>query len=179
ERLKTVLHLQDGQIATHTATQPFTFLQANTALDIAVSGQTIGQMGHLRADIIQNAKIRSAHTVVFLAVDLDILLALPKIHHSYRPEWQFPSVERDMTVVLPEDTTAHAVLDLLSATDIRQEWEITGIYRGQPLDRDQKSITVHFTYNGLNRTLSDEEVAADQKQLAHLFRQKLSAHITE
>jgi phenylalanyl-tRNA synthetase beta subunit len=44
-------------------------------------------------------------------------------------------------------------------------WQFQQVYRGKPLAGDTKSITVRLTYQGLERTLTDQEVDTDLKQL--------------
>ena len=77
------------------------------------------------------------------------------------PLARYPSVERDIAVVIPDRLSAQDLMEYISgqSTDFLEEVRIFDIYRGKPVPKGSKSIGMRFTYRALDHTLSDREVS--------------------
>jgi len=71
---------------------------------------------------------------------------------------RFPSVRRDIAVVVAEDVAAGALLGAVrqAAGPLLQELVLFDVYRGEGLDLGKKSLALGLTLQDFSRTLKDE-----------------------
>lgn len=125
------------------------------------------------------------HPSLQAALDLPIPLVVAEINSDlFLTEWKnsiqfeeispFPTVWRDLNLVLNEGTLNGDALDVIRAQGgpwIRRV-ELLDVYRGKPLQEGQKALTYRIEYRAPDRTLTDEEVnKAREKLLEKLFQQ--------
>ncbi len=81
----------------------------------------------------------------------DVRAATPSRH---------PAAERDLAVVVSESMAAADVADALrsAAGPELVSVELFDIYRGAPLDADEKSLAWRLTFQADERTLTEEEI---------------------
>jgi phenylalanyl-tRNA synthetase beta chain len=157
------------------------FYEKGSVLQIAYQGKAIGELALMSQDIMRAYKIRSANTVVCAILNLDSVFSFEPHHTSYQESPQYPSIERDLTLIVASDVSAQDIITLVEKNKGEQvlQWQINDIYVGKPLEADKKSVTLHFVYNNPDRTLEDSEATEDQKRLAAILRHDLSATIND
>lgn len=177
--LLKVLGRENGQTVFTPQESDDLFLEQGSVLDIKQNGKNIGSLGLISRQTVQNFKIKSGKTILFVSLNLDTLLQLPITHISYREPRTFPSIERDITLIVPKSTPFSEVDAVLKdvKSPLLLSHQVMDIYAGKPLRNDQKSITIHFIYNHPDRTLEDPEVAADQNAIIDLLKTRLQAII--
>lgn len=98
------------------------------------------------------------------------ILLLPSIferktkHINYKPFNNFPSITRDLSVVVPEQLSGEEVRcavekcikKVLKKDLILENVSIVDIYRGKPLNDEEKSFTVRWSVASQKETLSEE-----------------------
>lgn len=157
------------------------WLETGKSLAILVDNQVAGNVGFVPQSMVEGFKIKRARNLIFLTINLEVILKISPKVTLYKEPFMFPSVERDITLIVEEEVSVALIEKTLCDAMSKhvQQMEITTIYRDRPLAPNQKSITVHFVYNALNGTLSDVEVNADQTNLIKICRTELSAIIKE
>ncbi len=84
---------------------------------------------------------------------------------------KFPSIRRDLAVIVDESVTAGAVQDTVreAAPPELQDAFVFDVYRGRGIDSGRKSLALGLILQGSSRTLTDDEVeAASARILSHL-----------
>jgi phenylalanyl-tRNA synthetase beta chain len=73
---------------------------------------------------------------------------------------RFPSVERDLAVIVPLETPAYAVEETIRrhGGPLLRDVDLFDIYRGQPLAETDKSLAYRLTLRDDDRTLTDAEL---------------------
>jgi phenylalanyl-tRNA synthetase beta chain len=129
----------------------------------------LGTLGQLQPGIARHYDLRDA---VFLAeLNLDLLLARRNSDKGFRPLPLFPSIRRDVAMLLPEQTTHDAVIAAAKKGNVPnlEKVELFDVFRGSNIPAGQKSVAYAFTYRSPERTLTDAEVnAAHERVVAHL-----------
>ncbi len=73
---------------------------------------------------------------------------------------KFPSVTRDLTLILDQDIETQQVLDAVEA--MRLEWmeciQLFAVFSGDPIPPGKRSLSFRITYRSSQRTLEDTEV---------------------
>lgn len=77
-----------------------------------------------------------------------------------RPYSKFPSVQRDLALLLPEDVQYKVLTDAVNSTKLNflQHLELFDVYRGKNIEAGKKSYAISMTFLNRERTLTDKEV---------------------
>ena len=139
----------------------------------------IGEMGQLLPALGKRYDLRDA---VFLAeLNLDLLLARRNTGKSFRPLPAFPSIRRDVAMLVPEAITHEAVLQAVKQAKPAnlESVELFDVFRGKNVPAGQKSLAYAFTYRSTERTLTDTEVNASHEKVVEQLKQKLQAIVRD
>jgi len=147
---------------------------------IALGGKLLlGEMGQVSPLLAKRHDLRDA---VFLAeLNLDQLLARRNPAKSFKPLPQFPSVRRDIAMLVPETTTHDAVLGAVRQAKAQnlEGVELFDVFRGTNVPAGQKSMAFAFTYRSAEKTLTDAEVNAAHEKIVEQFKRTLQATVRE
>ncbi|MBM3881456.1 MAG: phenylalanine--tRNA ligase subunit beta, partial [Verrucomicrobia bacterium] len=153
------------------------FLESAT---VSLGGRVpLGELGQLLPALAKRNDLRDA---VFLAeLDLDQLLARRLATKTFRPLPAFPSVRRDVAMIVPEATTHEAVQTVVrqAKPPHLESLMLFDVFRGSHIPAGQKSLAYAFTYRHAERTLTDTEVNTAHEQLVAQLRQQLAAVVRE
>jgi phenylalanyl-tRNA synthetase beta chain len=152
-------------------------LRPGQAAAVSVNGQQIGSLGRLAEAVAVSYKFRQP---VFVAeIDLTTLLGIEELPVLYSPLPRFPSIVRDVSLLLDRKVT---VAELLRAAN-EQEVEnsagamFVGVYEGEGIAEGKRSITLRFEYRAADRTLRDEEVDELHWPLVKALQEKFNAEV--
>jgi phenylalanyl-tRNA synthetase beta chain len=130
---------------------------------IKAAGKPIGKLGVLHPRVARHFDL--ARVAIVFELDLGELpsMAAP----SYTPISKFPSVRRDISVVLDEQIPAADVLNSVrdAAGDLLRDLQLFDEYRGQGIDSDKKSLTLGLIFQADSSTLTDEEIEETMKRV--------------
>jgi phenylalanyl-tRNA synthetase beta chain len=147
---------------------------------IALGGKLLlGEMGQLSPLLAKRYDLRDA---VFLAeLSLDKLLARRNPAKSFKTLPQFPSVRRDIAMVVPEATTHDSVLGAVKQAKPQnfEGVELFDVFHGKNIPAGQKSLAYAFTYRSAEKTLTDAEVNATHEKIVEQFKRALQATVRE
>jgi phenylalanyl-tRNA synthetase beta chain len=152
------------------------FLESAT---IQLGKQQLGELGQLLPPLAKKYDLRDA---VFLAeLNLDLLLARRNPSKSFKSLPAFPSIRRDVAMIVPEATTHDAVLQVVKQTKPAnlESVELFDVFRGKNVPEGQKSLAYAFTYRNPEKTLTDAEATAAHEKLVEQFKKVLQASVRE
>ncbi|MFN8744177.1 MAG: phenylalanine--tRNA ligase subunit beta [Phycisphaerales bacterium] len=94
---------------------------------------------------------------------------------------QFPVVERDLSLILAESVTWHAVESCVLATraSLLEDVRFVTTFRGKPIPESKKSVSLRMTFREPTRTLRDEEVNAQVDAIVQKLRSDLKAELRD
>jgi phenylalanyl-tRNA synthetase beta chain len=139
----------------------------------------LGEIGQLLPPLAKKYDLRDA---VFLAeLNLDLLLARRNTSKSFKPLPAFPSIRRDIAMLVPEVTTHESVLSTVKQTKPKnlEAVELFDVFRGKNIPEQQKSMAYAFTYRSAEKTLTDAEVNAAHTKVVEALKSKLQANVRE
>jgi phenylalanyl-tRNA synthetase beta chain len=139
--------------------------------------QQLGWLGELHPKLAEQLDLQSPAILFELNTDV-----LSRAHVPiFKPISRFPSVRRDIAVVVPESVSAAALESCVAkaAPAMLQEIRLFDIYRGTSIDSGLKSVALGLILQDSSRTLTDE--AADEiiAQVVERLRRKLGATIRD
>ncbi len=122
------------------------------------SGSQIGVLGELHPTVTERYDLRHRPATVF-ELYMDALLALPaRSGRNFRSLTRFPSANRDVALVVPEDVPAGKVQEILDRHRLVERVELFDVYAGENLEAGAKSLAFHVYFQSPDRTLTAEEV---------------------
>jgi phenylalanyl-tRNA synthetase beta chain len=139
----------------------------------------LGEIGQLSPALQKQYDLRDA---VFLAeLNFDLTLARRNAGKSFKPLPSYPSIRRDVAMLLADATLHEAVLNVVRQTKPQnlEKAELFDVFRGKNVPEGQKSVAYAFTYRNPDRTLTDAEVNSAHQKLVEQLRQTLRANIRD
>ncbi|HEY5915442.1 MAG TPA: phenylalanine--tRNA ligase subunit beta, partial [Verrucomicrobiae bacterium] len=139
----------------------------------------IGELGQVQPALAKRYDLRDA--VLLAELNLDVMIARRNTGKSFRPLPAFPSIRRDVAMIVPEATSHESVLQAVrQAKPVNLEAvELFDVFRGKNVPAGQKSMAYAFTYRSPERTLTDAEANAAHEKVVAQLKQKLQAVIRE
>ncbi len=169
------------QWAVESAPQPQPFLHPGRAGVVTAAGELVGWIGQIHPQVAAGWDWSDPLTAFELDLDAVAALVHGRAGHQYRDLTSFPEVREDLAVIVAQSVSAAEVLavareagaPLLSAVDVFD------VYRGQPVEEGNVSLALRLTFRADDRTLTDEEVAAQRRQISAALAQRLNGRVRE
>ena len=143
-----------------------THLREGQAARITLAdGRNIGSMGRLSDAVSNSYKFRQP--VYILELQLSDLLESNETVVHYYPLPRFPSIVRDLSLLIDRDTTFGEVVREIKEREVQSldAVALVGTYEGANIPPNKRSITLRIEYRADERTLRDEEVEETHAQL--------------
>ena len=123
-------------------------VQASIILD----GKSIGILGKVHPSITKK-------DIFIFEMDLNSLIGKTS-RLKYKAAYKYPSIQKDMAFILDKNIDVSEVIKTIqkAANHTLQEVRVFDVYEGENVSKDQKSVAFNLVFNGVDRTLTDEEV---------------------
>jgi phenylalanyl-tRNA synthetase beta chain len=124
---------------------------------VVMDGRQLGYVGELHPTVVAAAKVEGR--VVAIEIDVEPLLAAARISRA-QPLPRFPSVDRDLAVVVEDHVAAGALLATIKEDggEFLEQAHAFDEYHGPQVPEGHKSIAFTLTFRSPERTLTDAEV---------------------
>jgi len=107
-------------------------------------------------------------------LEADLAAVLPCISEKvYKPIPRFPSMVRDLALVVDAGVTNQQILDIIKGFQLITDAELFDVYTGNQVAAGKKSLAYRLTYQLPDKTLTDETVNKVQEQVL----KKLTAEV--
>lgn len=142
---------------------------------ILLGDEIIGIIGELHPLILADYDIREKAYYAELNLEL---LGVQKTK-SYQPLPKYPSIERDMALLVPRRVAYKDLSDvIMDVSDDRViEHRIFDVYEGSQIQAGYKSIGITFTYQDPEKTMTDEEVGVIHEVIVQALQDRLEARL--
>ncbi|RKZ44406.1 MAG: phenylalanine--tRNA ligase subunit beta, partial [Gammaproteobacteria bacterium] len=100
---------------------------------------------------------------------------------KYQKISKFPSVQRDISIMVAEETSIAEIMDLIGKTtpDVLYNLELFDVYRGEAIDLGKKSLALGLTFQRTSSTLTDDEVESAVGSILEGLRKEFGASLRE
>jgi phenylalanyl-tRNA synthetase beta chain len=143
---------------------------------VVLEGRQLGYLGELHPSVTAGI----AGRLVAFEIDVDPVLAAARVQRA-QPLPRFPSVERDLAVVVEETLAAgqlHATIKE-SGSDLLERVRAFDEYHGAQVPEGHKSIAFTLTFRSPERTLTDAEVDKAMSEIKLGLEKKHGARFRE
>lgn len=182
--IESLVHALGGaaavaKLAFEQAAVPMTAYDPAAAGVVKLGGAVLGVYGLLSDALGREYDL--AGPVAAAELGLDELVGLYPPKSLVRTLPQFPSIERDLSLVVGEHVAWATIEKLVSDAGLPQMEEcwFVGTYRGQPIAAGKKSVTLRMRFRDRDdqRTLRHEEVDPQVDGLVKLAKDRLGAEL--
>lgn len=160
--------------------QPFETAVTNTkTLSVQSDGKVIGFLGEIRPDILATYEIEQP--VFVFDLDYRELLKHVEWQQAFTPIPKFPSVKRDIAVVLEKGIKVGEVIAEIKANGGPYLHNVTifDVYTGKQVAQGLQSVACSLTFYSLDRTLIEEEIDTQMATILSVLSEKFSARLRE
>ncbi len=140
--------------------------------------KTIGQLEMMGTKKLQTFGIKQP--VYYVNFDLASLLnAYQSKKVVYKEVSKYPSIERDLALVIDKSTPYESIQSSISEAKLAalKETRVFDIFESEKLGQGKKSVAINFVFNALDKTLTDVEIDEMMKKLIQLFEKNIQAEI--
>ncbi len=152
-------------------------LHRGQAAQVVRDGHVFGICGRASPELATRRKFRSQ---VFLAeLALDRMLGIEPAPVTYRRLPRFPSVVRDVSILVPKAVDYSDIVSGVRALGIPDlaDFVLYDIFTGGSIPDDHLSMTLRATFRSEERTLTDDEVSASHRSIVDELASRFGASL--
>ncbi len=155
------------------------FLHPGKSAEIACDGLSVGYAGELHPAVLKRYDL-TGQPICF-ELDLDRLVERASETIVYEPPIRFPSVERDLALVLADEVPAGVVAEQIRniEPELIREVRLFDLYRGAPIPAGQKSLAFAVRFQAPDRTLKNQEINEIRDKIVTELHRTLGATLRD
>ncbi len=144
---------------------------------IHVGEQQVGWLGRVHPQVAQKLEIPGKTFLFELELDVVLKGRVP----SFEKLSRFPSIRRDLAVVVNAQTSAGALCDTIRAETgpLLQDLRVFDVYEGKGIESGRKSIALGLILQDSSRTLTDDDVDSVMTAITGQLEQEFGAKLRE
>jgi len=152
-------------------------LHPGRAATILLDGKAIGLIGELHPQWVQKYELASLGNLAPVVCEIELEALTNQPLPRYREVSRFPSVVRDLALLVAHDQPLQPLLDALrgAAPAIVSDIQLFDVYQGKGVEQNQKSLAFHIVMQDTEKTLADSEADVAIKQLIDIAVNKFAA----
>ena len=153
------------------------YLREDAAAAVVHNDQAIGFLGELIPEVAERFNLKQQVFVFELVVERVHALIPERI--AARPIPKFPSIARDITLIVPHALAAETVCHHIrtSGETLVEDVRIFDVFMGAPIPADKKSLSIRVTYRSAESTLEDEAVNAIHQRMSEQLLEAFHAQL--
>lgn len=142
---------------------------------VMCGGQCLGSLGELHPKAMK--RLEAPAGIVLFELDVEALEGVAQMVPQAVPLSQFPSVLRDLAVIVDRATEADAVRAVILEVGrpLVQQARVFDVYTGPQVGEGRKNLAFALTYAAADRTLTDAEVADAHQRIVQEVSARLGA----
>jgi phenylalanyl-tRNA synthetase beta chain len=152
-------------------------LHPGRAARITRGGHEVGWLGELHPELLRALDLTYAPIVFELETEAALVGKIPDFEEFSR----FPSIRRDLAVVVDEATPLEALREhvSVSANKLLRDLRVFDVYRGPGVESGRKSVALGLILQETTRTLTDQDADQIVAAVVERLRRELNASIRD
>lgn len=153
------------------------YLHPGRSAELYVDGTLIGVLGEVHPDV--SAKYDTDLRLYVAELSVDKLFEKRSGVKKFSTFSKFPTVERDLAIVVKDEVSVGDMLDAVKNAKIKHLTALTAfdVYRSAQIGEGKKSVAMNFTFSSQDGTLKDDEVAVEMNKILSLMKRKFGGKI--
>ncbi|HEY0042417.1 MAG TPA: phenylalanine--tRNA ligase subunit beta, partial [Flavisolibacter sp.] len=149
----------------------------DVSLTVLVGKEKLGEIGIVKKGLASRFDIRQQ--VLLADLYWDVLIQKSRSRIVFKEISKFPSVERDLAMVVPKNMQYGDIQEQIKKLRLAQLQDIKlfDIFESEKLGKDKKSLAVNFTFLDEEKTLTDKEIDSWMNKIMTTLEKNLGAEI--
>ena len=137
---------------------------------ILLDGKSIGIIGKVHPNV-------TSDDVYVFEISMNALMDSKVKPLKYKPVSKFPGINKDLAFIVDKDVNASDMIKTIRSSGGRnlESIDVFDVYTGSNIDSDKKSIAFNLLFEDKNRTLTDEEVTKNFKNIIRIVEKEHKA----
>ena len=142
------------------------------SLVLCKNDRILGTLGRINEQILKNFGIK--HTVFYYDLDYDALCDLETSGKKFTSLPVYPSVKRDIALIVPDSVSSGELLDVVRSTrdKLIESSEIFDVFQGDKIELGFKSVALSVTYRSQTKTLTEKNVEKSHSKIVRMLTDK-------
>jgi len=155
-----------------------TFHPGRTAA-LYVNEELIGIYGEASPQVSDNYDLD--HRVYLAELDVEKILKYKNTEWKYEPLPKYPSMVRDIAVVVKDEVLAGEMEEAIKAVNpyLIESVKLFDVYKGEHIEKGYKSTAFSVTYRNKERTLKEKEVEKIHEKVLQVLEKKFGAKLRQ
>lgn len=143
---------------------------------VYVGEHLVGFLGQLHPEMEQQLDLTNTYVAEF---DLDILFSLERTGITFEEVSKFPSVTRDIALLIDERIENIAIVTAIKSAGGRflQSVKLFDNYQGENIEPNKKSLAYQLTFQDKEATLTDELIEKTMEKITKVLQEKFNSII--
>ena len=157
---------------------PVDLVWADMGAQILIDGKNYGVAG-IASRVVREKYDFTELSPCAVELDFDMLLALQKSEIKVKPIPRFPAIQRDLSIIVNESISWADITDSIKtkAPVVLENIQFVGIYRGEGIPSDKKSVTLSLRFRDEDGTLTHETVDCFQAEIVKNLNKYVAAEL--
>lgn len=154
------------------------FLHPGKSAVITIGNDDCGFIGELHPDL--RDKFEISKRLYVMEIDLDKIAGeYGELKKAFSPLPRFPSVRRDIALIVDEETPVSSILKEIGRTGSKliEDAEVFDVFTGSPIEKGKKSVAVSLQLRASDKTLTEEEINKVQDKTIKNLQLALGAEL--
>ncbi len=153
------------------------YMHPTRSADIIINNKNVGYFGQIHPEIADKFDIDKP--VYVCEIYYDKLAEFENNKLFVKSISKFPSVERDLAIVVDENVSCSKIIDVIkeSAGELLENVSLFDVYRGEHISADKKSMAFNMVFVSTERTLGVEEIDTIIKNVLKVLKEQLNAEL--
>ncbi|SHO53152.1 phenylalanine--tRNA ligase subunit beta [Desulfopila aestuarii] len=145
------------------------FCDSDYSLLVFAGDTLLGMIGKVLPDVLRSFGIK--HDVYYFELNFDNICELQAAPRSFSSLPVYPSVKRDIALVVPVTVSAGELLAKVheSREKLIESAEIFDVFQGGKIEKGYKSVAVSITYRSATKTLTEKNVEKAHTKVVKLL----------
>ena len=145
--------------------------------EIRLRNKQIGTFGEAHPEVLENYDL--PYKAYLFEFDMEVLTDAAIFAKRFEPIPIYPTIERDLAIVVDKDVLSDMPTELIYATggELVKSVRLFDVYEGEQVPEDKKSLAYAITYHSATETLTDKAVNTLHDKVVKHLNQKLGAEL--
>ena len=142
---------------------------------MSINDKSVGFFGELHPQVSGNFDI--AIKVYIAELNFDELANQSNLNRYYTPLPKFPSIERDIAVVVSEAISVGQIEEIIinKGGKLIEDLKLFDIYKGSQIEEGYKSVAFRIVYRSSEKTLTDDDIAKVHNRIVNSLSNQIGA----
>ncbi|OON94648.1 MAG: phenylalanine--tRNA ligase subunit beta [Candidatus Epulonipiscioides saccharophilum] len=163
--------------ASYVRNQELDFMHPGRCANLIIGKNNAGFLGEIHPEVLKNFGFNQK--VYVMELDLNTIINATKKDLVYKPLPKFPSMERDLAVIVNNNILVGDMINLINERGGKNlvSTELFDVYEGEQVDKGKKSVAFNFKFRAVDKTLTDEEVSKSLKKILYALESTFEAKL--